>query len=49
MDETNFLTSFTWKQGFFSNQSKGQHYHQALAQHMAKRNLKIQCLLVEKM
>jgi len=48
MDETDLPTGFTWKRGYFSNQSQGQHHHQALAQHMEKRNSKIQCWLVEK-
>jgi len=48
MDKASLPTGFTWKRGFFTNQSKGQHYQQVLAQNMAKRNSEKQCLLVEK-
>jgi len=49
MDKTNFLTGFTWKWGFFINQSKGQQHPQVLEQDSAKGISKKQCLLAEKM
>jgi len=49
MDETDLPTGFTWKRGFFINQSKGQQRPQVLEQAAAKRILKKQCLLAEKM